>query len=237
MRKFKGQINGVEYTNQESFREAYERLTASGTHEPINVSYSIEYIDDSCDKKNPIGKVENKIDNNQIPEKLTEDDSKILCEAVEKIRDIVDDTTSRIQSYIDSDTQTYRSMREFCVMTDAAISKIRWIVQSLPAKLRKELCTNIYNATKEMVDNINSELVDIRYELSKRQESIGGEVNEIEKDIKDVDNEIEELQNEKDSLFDEIGELQTEYDRNGSKVEAISTATRFFDDLVESFSL
>ncbi len=241
MRKFKGEINGVEYTDKIKFTEDARRLAlTAGPEDPIHMSYSLEYVDDDQDKdiKRPTEKT---VPTNKEPEihigTLTERESEIMCEAVEKIRDIVNETAAKIQEYIEADAATYRNMREFGVMTDAAITKIRWIVQSLPIGLRKELCNSIYDATKEMSDNINSELVDLRYELAKDQDLISEKVGSIEDDIDDINDEIKDLEEERTNLCKDIDKLQDEYSNNDRKIETISTACNFFDELVSTFTM
>lgn len=246
MRKFRGEINGVEYTDQQEFEKSYiEFCRNAGPTDPVTVSFSIEEIEDEEKQLNE--EPEKQQTETNIRKALREHsgtddndtDNRRLCSTADAIRNVVDETATRLESFIgaSADEQDYRSVHELENIVDSALMKIDWLVQSLPANLRKLLCSSIYGATEEMVDKINSGLVDSRYEIAKEQELISDEIQEFNEEIDSIDVQIRNLDSEKDKIYCEINNRQEEYNLNESKINSIGVAKKFFDGLLNAFSM
>jgi hypothetical protein len=248
MRKFRGEINGVTYTDQREFEKSYtEFCRNAGPTDPVTVSFSIEEIEEDEDNQlNEEPERQQQTETNirkALREHSDKDDNdtdnRRLCNTADAIRSVVDETSTRLESFIDAEVgeQDYRSVHELENIVDSALMKIDWLVQSLPAHLRELLCNSIYGATEEMVDKINSGLVDSRYEIAKEQELISDEIQEFNEEIDSIDDQIRNLDGDREKIYGEINKRQEEYNLNETKINSICIAKKFFDGLLNAFSM
>lgn len=244
MKKFKGEINGQQFTDQVAFQKAYNELKESGFDGNLNVSYQVYEVEDSKEDKNKDLKhlrkltEEEKLEKRaeEIEKNLTDDERDTLVDTIEVIRNLVQASAEYIQENVDSDSLYARSEGEMRKMLSAAIQKIRFAINHLSAESRFLLCYAIHSATEEMVDQINSELVYRQYEDAKEQEEINDSRKDLEDEIREAENELAEAQKHLDELQAEYNRLDEEYDSITARTQAAKVASGFFDDLMEAFS-
>lgn len=254
MRKFKGQINGVEYTDIEEFNAAYKRITENGgSSRNISVSYEIEYDSDpgTEEQKQPnynSGTIQ-KTDSKKVTEDgctadspFTEKENKALCSSIDVIAEAVEVASKKVQETIDLEELPESVEKQLGMTLDGCIQRIRWTVNQLPAVLRNTLCESVYSATKEMVDNIDSELEDRTYEeekensdLVERRVDIEHEMQELDDEINNLESEIEHLGDEWDELDEERSGIVSQIENSENRLKSLDRSKKFFRDLIEVF--